>query len=289
MKKLIAIVLAVTTVASVAAFFLTKTPVATEPTTVPTTAPTEAPTVPTETTVPETTVAETTVPETTTEMTTEATTVPETTTAPDGSSIKHIVDTLESKQFYLAGTINLTGGESMEAKMSCDGDDSKMDISSARMKMSMIYLDGTAYIVNTSTNTYAVFDETAVDSLDQMLGSMSSYGISFSSTDITEMENMMKDFDTSMDFSQYIENGEYSEFTVTNNGSEYLVSEYATEYGKIRIYTQEGQLKTIDIFDTEGLRQMNFVVSAFIPQVLAPISLNGLTLTNSILNLFTGL
>ncbi|MBR5496607.1 MAG: hypothetical protein IKV76_01320 [Clostridia bacterium] len=232
---------------------------------------------------------ETTVPETTTEMTTEATTVPETTTAPDGSSIKHIVDTLESKQFYLAGTINLTGGESMEAKMSCDGDDSKMDISSARMKMSMIYLDGTAYIVNTSTNTYAVFDETAVDSLDQMLGSMSSYGISFSSTDITEMENMMKDFDTSMDFSQYIENGEYSEFTVTNNGSEYLVSEYATEYGKIRIYTQEGQLKTIDIFDTEGLRQMNFVVSAFIPQVLAPISLNGLTLTNSILNLFTGL
>lgn len=232
---------------------------------------------------------ETTVPETTTEMTTEATTVPETTTAPDGSSIRHIVDTLESKQFYLAGTINLTGGESMEAKMSCDGDDSKMDISSARMKMSMIYLDGTAYIVNTSTNTYAVFDETAVDSLDQMLGSMSSYGISFSSTDISEMENMMKDFDTSMDFSQYIENGEYSEFTVTNNGSEYLVSEYATEYGKIRIYTQEGQLKTIDIFDTEGLRQMNFVVSAFIPQVLAPISLNGLTLTNSILNLFTGL
>ena len=238
----------------------------------------------------ESSVAETTtVPETTTEMTTEATTVPETTTAPDGSSIKHIVDTLESKKFYLAGTINLTGGESMDAKMTCDGDNSKTDISSARMKMSMVYLDGVAYIVNTSTSTYAVFDETAVDSLEQMLGSMSSYGISFSSTDISEMKNMMKDFDTSMDFSQYIENGEYSEFNVETDGQTYLVSEYATEYGKIRIYTLNGELKTIDVFDTTGLRQMNFVISAFIPQVLAPISLNGLTLTTSIMNLFTGM
>lgn len=232
-------------------------------------------------------VAETTtqVPETTTE----ATTVPETTTVPDGSSIQNIIDTLESKQFYMAGTINLTGGESMDAKTTCEGDNSRIDITSARMNMSMIYLDGTAYIANASTNTYAVFDETAIDSMEQMFSNMSSYGINFSSTDISEMKNMMKDFDTSMDYSQYIEDGEYSEFNITMNEQEYLVSEYATEYGKIRIYTQQGELKVIDVFDTNGLRQMNFVVSAFIPQVLTPITLNGLTLTSSVMNLFTGI
>lgn len=232
------------------------------------------------------------VQETTTEVpetTTEETTIPETTTVPDGSSIQNIIDTLESKQFYMAGTINLTGGESMDAKTTCEGDNTRIDIASAQMKMSMIYLEGTAYLVNTSTNYYAVLDETAIDSMEQMFGSMSSYGISFSSADISEMKNMMKDFDTSMDFSQYIQDGEYSEFNITTDGEEYLVSEYATEYGKIRIYTQDGELKIVDIFDTNGLRQMNFVVSAFIPQVLTPVTLNGLTMTNSVLNLFTGI
>lgn len=227
----------------------------------------------------------TTIPETTTETTTAA---PETTTKPDGSSIKNIVDTLESKKFYMAGTINLTGGESMDAKATCEGDNTRIDITSAQMKMSMIYLDSVAYLVNTSTNYYAVLDETAIDSMDQMLSSMSMYGVNFSNSEIAEMKSMMQDFDTTMDYSQYIEDGEYSEYNVTTNGEEYLVSEYSTDYGQIRIYTQDGELKIIDVFDTNGLRQMNFVVSAFIPQVLTPVSLNGLTKTASILNLFTG-
>ncbi len=233
-------------------------------------------------TVAETTTAETTTAETTTEA-------PETTTKPDGSSIKDIVDTLESKKFYMAGTINLTGGESMDAKATCEGDNTRIDITSAQMKMSMIYLDGVAYLVNSSTNYYAVLDETAIDSMDQMLSSMSMYGVNFSSSEISEMKSMMQDFDTTMDYSQYIKDGEYSEYNITTNGQEYLVSEYTTDYGQIRIYTQDGELKTIDVFDTDGLRQMNFVVSAFIPQVLTPVSLTGLTKTSSILNLFTGM
>ena len=55
----------------------------------------------------------------------------------------------------------------------------------------------------------------------------------------------------------------------------------------IKIYTTEGELKIIDVFDADGVRQMNFEVSAFIPAVLTPISLNGLTKTTSILNVFT--
>lgn len=280
MKKFICILLAV----AVAAVFAGCSAETNEDTTEPaeteeyTDAVTEKQTETTEVTT-EATTAETT--------TAQPTTVAETTTKPDGSSIRGIIDTLESKQFYMAGTMNLTDGESMDAKATCQGDNTRIDITSAQMKMSMIYFEGVPYLANMSTNTYAVLDETAFDSMEQILSSMSAYGVSFSNSEISEMKGMMEDFDTTMDYSQYIKDGEYSEFNLTVDGEDYLVSEYLTDYGKIRIYTQDGELKIIDVFDTDGLRQMNFVVSAFIPQVLTPVSLSGLTKTTSIMNLFT--
>lgn len=238
---------------------------------------------------PETTVTETTtIPETTTEATTapETTTVPETTTKPDGSSIKDIVDTLEGKNFYLAGVMKMHSGETIDTKMTCAGEDYRLEMDSRQMKMSMIYLDGSPYIVNKSTNSYILFDEAAMNSLDQVLGSFSSYGISFTSSDMSEMKSMMGDFDQNMDFSQYINEGEYEEYKSTKDGIEYLCSVYRTEYGTIRIYTLDGTLKIIDVYDADGLRQMSMTVSAFIPQVLTPISLTGLTKSPSILHLF---
>lgn len=229
------------------------------------------------------TVTETTTQETTTQ---ETTTVPETTTKPDGSSIKAIVDTLESKTFYLAGTMNMQGGEVIDSKMTCDGDDYRLEMNSSQMKLSMIYLDGNPYIVNNSSNSYILFDQAAIDSLDQVLNSFSSFGVSFSSADMSEMKGMMSDFDQNMDFSQYIDQGEYSEYTAKVDGVEHLCSVYETEYGTIRIYTLDGQLKVIDIYDAEGLRQMNMKVSVFIPQVLTPITLTGLNQSPSILHLF---
>lgn len=229
------------------------------------------------------TVTETTTQETTTQ---ETTTVPETTTKPDGSSIKAIVDTLESKTFYLAGTMNMQGGEVIDSKMTCDGDDYRLEMNSSQMKLSMVYLDGNPYIINNSTNSYILFDQAAIDSLDQVLNSFSSFGVSFSSADMSEMKGMMSDFDQNMDFSQYIDQGEYSEYTAKVDGVEHLCSVYETEYGTIRIYTLDGQLKVIDIYDAEGLRQMNMKVSVFIPQVLTPITLTGLNQSPSILHLF---
>ena len=229
------------------------------------------------------TVTETTTQETTTQ---ETTTQPETTTKPDGSSIKAIVDTLESKTFYLAGTMNMQGGEVIDAKMTCDGDDYRLEMNSSQMKLSMVYLDGNPYIVNNSSNSYILFDQAAIDSLDQVLNSFSSFGVSFSSADMSEMKGMMSDFDQNMDFSQYIDQGEYSEYTAKVDGVEHLCSVYETEYGTIRIYTLDGQLKVIDIYDAEGLRQMNMKVSVFIPQVLTPITLTGLNQSPSILHLF---
>ena len=227
------------------------------------------------------------VPETTTETTTEETTTqPETTTKPDGSSIKAIVDTLESKTFYLAGTMNMQGGEVIDAKMTCDGDDYRLEMNSSQMKLSMIYLDGNPYIVNNSSNSYILFDEAAINSLDQVLKSFSSFGVSFSSADMNEMKSMMSDFDQNMDFSQYIDQGEYSEYTAKVDGVEHLCSVYETEYGTIRIYTLDGVLKVIDLYDADGLRQMNMKVSVFIPQVLTPITLTGLNQSPSILHLF---
>lgn len=229
------------------------------------------------------TVTETTTQETTTQ---ETTTQPETTTKPDGSSIKAIVDTLESKTFYLAGTMNMQGGEVIDAKMTCDGDNYRLEMNSSQMKLSMVYLDGNPYIVNNSSNSYILFDQAAIDSLDQVLKSFSSFGVSFSSADMSEMKGMMSDFDQNMDFSQYIDQGEYSEYTAKVDGVEHLCSVYETEYGTIRIYTLDGQLKVIDIYDAEGLRQMNMKVSVFIPQVLTPITLTGLNQSPSILHLF---
>lgn len=232
-----------------------------------------------ETTTEETTIAETTTAETTTAA-------PETTTKPDGSSIKGIIDTLEGQKFYLAGIMKMQSGETIDMKMTCDGEDYKLEMNSRQMKMSMIYLGGSPYIVNNSTNSYILFDDTAIDSLDQVLNSFSSYGISFTGNEMEEMKSMMKDFDQNMDFSQYINQGEYSEYTAKVDGVDHLCSVYETEYGAIRIYTLAGTLKVIDVYDADGLRQMNMTVSAFIPQVLTPISLTGLSQSPSILHLF---
>ena len=222
-----------------------------------------------------------------TEVTTEATTVPETTTAetttkPDGSSIKEIIDTLEGKTFYLAGTMKMRSGETIDTKMTCDNENYRLEMNSNQMNMSMVYLDGSPYIVNNSKSSYILFDENAINSLDSVLNSFSSYGISFTSQDMSEMKSMMSDFDQNMDFSQYINQGEYSEF----QSNEYLCSAYKTEYGSIYIYTQDGTLKVIDMYDADGLRQMSMTVTAFIPQVLTPITLTGLSQSPSIMHLF---
>lgn len=232
----------------------------------------------------------TTQPETTTEPITDApTTQPETTTAKpkDGESIQKIIDTLESKHFYMAGAINLKGGQKMDAKVTCDGDNYRMEIVSAQMKMSIIAIDSVPYVVNNATNMYVVIDDAAIDNMDQMLSGLSAFGVSMSNGDIADMKNMMKNFDMNMDFSRYIEGGEYYEHDAAVNGQNYRCSVYKTEYGTIRIYTQDGELKIVDLYDTDGLQQMNFIVAAFIPEVLTPISLNGYTKASSIVNLFT--
>lgn len=251
----------------------------------------------TESTAPATTEEQSVTQASTTVPVTEApTTQPETTTAPpetttaapkDGESIQNIIDTLESKHFYMAGQVNLAGGQTMNAKATCEGDNYRMEMDSSQMKMSMIYLDSTPYIVNNSTNMYVVFDQAAIDSLDQVLTGLSSFGVTMNSQDISDMKNMMSNFDDSMDYSKYIEGGEYSEYTAKMNDEDYLCSSYKTQYGTIRIYTQDGNLKIIDVYDTNGARQMNFIVSAFIPEVLTPISLNGLTKATSLVNLFS--
>ncbi len=231
-------------------------------------------------------------PQTTAAPTTEApttqapTTVPETTTAAPGASIQHIVKTLEGKKFYLAGKMDMQSGDSIDAKMTCDGEDYRMEMDSKQMKISMLYLDGNPYVVNKSTNSYILFTEESIDSLDKVFSSFSSYGISFSSADISEMKGMMSDFDQNMDFSQYINDGEMIEFREKIDGVEHLCTKYKTEYGSVFIYTLGETLKYIDVYDADGLRQMHMSVSAFIPQVLTPISLNGLTQSPSILHLF---
>lgn len=229
--------------------------------------------------------------ETTTEV--ETTTEPETTTeattkAPDGEAIKEVVNTLEKGVFYMAGTMNLTSGESMETKITSDGTNTRVEIVSKQMKMTIIYLDNKAYLVNNSTNYYAVLDETAFDSFEQIFSSMSMYGVSFTNQDISELKSMMENFDETFDYSQYIEGGVYDEFYAKVDGVEYLCSRYGTDYGKVYIYTQDGALKIMDVYDTDGLRQMNFVISAFIPQVLTPITLTGYNKAASVLDLFTG-
>ncbi len=240
-----------------------------------------------ETKEPETKETTTLAPATTTAAA--ATTKPqETTAAPaDGSSIQGIIDTLSSKRFYISGTMNLTSGETVDAKMTCDGDNYRLEMNSNQMKMSIIYLDSVPYLVNNATNSYAVIDDAAIDNLDEVLKSLSAYGINLSSTDIADLKSMMANFDQNMDFSQYIEGGEYSENKATVDGTEYLCSVYKTEYGTIRIYTLNGELKIIDVYDAEGLRQMNFIVSVFAGEVFSPIVLNGLTKSPSILNLFS--
>ncbi len=229
--------------------------------------------------------------ETETETTTvpETTTVIETTTVADGSSIQSIIDTLESQVFYMSGQITINeSNQTVDAKMNCSGDNYSLDMSTSQLNISILYIDGVPYIANNSTKLYVVIDDTAIDSMDQIVSSLSSMGISMSSTDVSDLKSMMENFDENMDYSQYIEDGEYSEYTSTTYGEEYLCSAYKTDYGTIRIYTDDGELKVIDVYDADGAMQMNFVVAAFIPQTVNPISLDGLTRTTSIMNLFTG-
>lgn len=226
--------------------------------------------------------------ETTTEA--ETTTVPETTTVEETTlvspAVQKIVDTLSGKKFYLAGTMNLTGGDKVDTKMTCDGDNYRLEMNSSQMNLSMCYLDGNPYIINNSKNQYVLFDEAAVNSLDKVLSSFSSLGVSLSGADMDEMKGMMSDFDQNMDFSQYINEGDFFEYQQVIEEETYICSKYSTEYGAIIIYTLGETLKFIDVYDAEGLRQMRMEVTAFIPQVLTPISLTGLTKAPSILHLF---
>ena len=177
-------------------------------------------------------------------------------------------------------------GESIDVQMTCDGEDYRLAMNSRQMNITMIYLQGSPYIINNSTNSYILFDETAMNSLDQVLASFSSLGVSISGSDMNEMKSMMSDFDQNMDFSQYIEQGEYFEYKAKKDEIEHLASAYKTEYGAIHIFTIDGELKYIDIYDADGLRQMSMKVSAFIPETLTPITLTGLTQSPSILHLF---
>jgi hypothetical protein len=183
--------------------------------------------------------------------------------------------------------MKLTGGDTIDMKMTCDNDNYRMEMNSRQMKIAMYYIDTVPYIANTTNNLYAKIDEAAIDSLDQVLNSFSAYGISFTGAEMNEMKSMMSNFDQNMDYSQYIKDGEYSEYISKINDIEHLCSTYKTEYGTIRIYTLDGVLKHIEVYDSTGLQQMSMEVTAFIPQVLTPISLNGLTLTGSILNVFS--
>lgn len=234
--------------------------------------------------------ATTAAPVTTTEApTTQAAAAETTTAAPkDGESIQGIIDTLESKHFYMSGTMNLNGGQTVEARATCDGDNYRLELVSAQMKMSIIYLDGTPYLVNNGTNSYVVIDDAALANMEQVMKSLSAFGVSFNSQDISEMKDMMANFDQNMDYSQYINDGEYSERTEVIDGKEHLCSTYKTDYGSIYIYTLDGELKLIEVY-ADGLKQMSFEVSAFIPEVLSPISLTGYTKAASILNLFTSM
>ncbi len=228
--------------------------------------------------------AGTAAPETTTVP--ETTTAPETTTSEPGSSIQNIIDTLEGKKFYLAGTMKMTSGDSVDTKMTCDGEDYRLEMNSSQMNLSMCYIDGSPYIVNNASNQYVLFDEAAISSIEPFLSSFSSMGVSISGADMDSMKSMMTDFDQNMDFSAYINDGEFFEFDAKIDEVDYLCSAYKTEFGAIYIYTIDGTLKFIDVYDADGLKQMRMEVSVFIPQVLTPISLNGLSQAASLLNLF---
>jgi phosphomannomutase len=82
------------------------------------------------------------------------------------------------------------------------------------------------------------------------------------------MKGMMADFDTNMDFSGYIEDGELFEFKKAIDGVEHLCTAFKTDYGAVYIYTLDGTLRYIDMYDAEGLRQMHMTVNVFLPQVL---------------------
>lgn len=221
------------------------------------------------------------------ETTTEAeATTEDATSVIAGSAVQPIIDTLAGKNFYLVGTIHLNSGESIDMSMSCEGDNYKLDMKSKQMDMGMCYIGGNPYIINNTKKQYVLFDEAAIDSLDEVLSSMSSLGISMGDTDMSQMKDMMTDFDQNMDFSQYINEGEFFEYQVVIDGETYFCSTYETDYGSIKLYTLDGKLKTIDIYDADGLRQVNIEVVAFSNQIFTPVTLNGLTQASSILNLF---
>ncbi len=223
-----------------------------------------------------------------------ATTQPETTTAnPEdttdedvGSAIQGIVDTLQSKKFYLFGEMNFVSGQTMDMRMTCEGDNLRVEIESEQIPMTMFVIDNVPYIANSSTKKYAVIDEKAVNEITGLMSSIPGIDMSqLSGIDMSEMENMMGNFDDSMDFSQYLNSDDYSEFTETKDGVEYLCSLYKTEYGSLYIYTIDGELKMIEIY-ADGQKQLTMTDTQLIPQVLTPVTLDGFTLVASILNVF---
>lgn len=231
------------------------------------------------TTISETTTQKTTIPETTT---VEQTTSP----TPDFSVNKKIADELKAGVFYMAGNINPDSDMPITVNVTCDGKNIRATIVSDKATMTVVQLDGISYLIDNKSNKYAEINEDTVKDLDTLLSSLSAYGVNLSGTEKTDIKNMISDIDTSFDYSQYLENATYEEFVAKQDGKEYLCSAYKTEDGTCRLYTCDGKLTTIDIYDADGLRQINLQVDAYIPETLVPITLTGFTKTGSVLDLF---
>lgn len=231
------------------------------------------------TTTPEITTQETTIPETTTA---EQTTIP----APDFSINKKIADELKAGVFYMAGSINPDSDMPITVNVTCDGKNIRATIVSDKATMTVVQLDDISYLIDNKSNKYAEINEDTVKDLDALLSSLSVYGINLNGTEKTDIKNMISDIDTSFDYSQYLENAIYEEFVAKQDEKEYLCSSYKTEDGACHLYTCDGELTTIDVYDAEGLRQINLQVDAYIPETLVPITLTGFTKTGSVLDLF---
>lgn len=151
-------------------------------------------------------------------------------------------------QYYLEGTI-YSSGEKMPVKLSTDGVNYHYTTTISGLSLSVLVLDGSAYLIEPTSGTYVELSE----KLMQALGVSDDFDVSeitnFSSDDIDETVSKI------------------NQSAVTINGEKGICNEYVYDETSVKLYSIGDKLIQVDNYDKDGTLQMQIVIDNIVETI----------------------
>lgn len=151
-------------------------------------------------------------------------------------------------QYYLEGTI-YSSGEKMPVKLSTDGKNYHYTTTTSGLSLSVLVLDGTAYLIEPTSGTYVELS----DKLMQALG----VGDEFDVSEITNFN--AEDVDETV--------SKINQSSVTINGEKGICNEYVYDETSVKLYSMGDKLIQVDNYDKDGTLSMQIVIDNIVETI----------------------